>query len=73
MGLLEKYKRWEAGRLHESSNPHTLAFFREQPTEKQLLILTDRDKLHARLWMTVAIVYFILGGVAGFMWGFALV
>ena len=72
MGLLEKYKNWEAGRLHESSNPHTLALFRTQPTEKQLLILSDRDKLSNYIWMAVAMLYFALGGVAGILWGLAL-
>ena len=69
MGLLEKYKLWEAGKLHESMNPTTLEFFREKPTEKQLLILNERDKNHALLLLLGCVVYLVLGIVIGIAWG----
>jgi len=76
VGLLEKYKLWEQGRLTESMHPTTLAFFRENPTEKQLLILSDRDNKQLYLFILGLAVYTIfglaVGIVIGLRWGLVL-
>jgi hypothetical protein len=67
MPLLEKYKWFQRGIVKAGTNERLQRFFKTNPTEEQLMILDEIDKINNVSWLLAILGYFIAGLTIGWM------
>ena len=66
MSLLEKYKWFQTGIVKAGVNVKLQKFFKTNPTEEQLMLLDEMDKVNEAIWWGIIILYFVLGIAIGY-------
>jgi len=67
MSLLEKYVWFQKGIVKSGADVRLQKFFKTNPTEEQIMMLDDMDKINNTVWLTGLLLYFIMGILAGYL------
>jgi hypothetical protein len=67
MPLLEKYKWYQCGIVKAGTNERMQRFFKTNPSEEQLLILDEMDKINNFIILLGVLLYFVLGVLVGYL------
>ena len=67
MSLLEKYRWFQNGIVSAGTEPRLQKFFKTNPTEEQILFLSEREKIRDAAWLLCILGYFIAGLALGYL------
>ena len=67
MSLFEKYKWFQDGIIKAGTEPRLQKFFKTNPTEEQIILLSERETMRDAIWLVCIIAYFIGGLMLGYL------